>query len=353
MLGSFRLLILPSFLLFFSLSFPIFGKDAPLNFAHIASKISNAPRFEFLDKDAFEKLDLPHEDWSSVTIGNTQIPAPGKTSEILTYLRRVEQALTSCKESTIRFQYGNKEPITLRLPFLGRGNNGAVYEIAGPISEGKRVIKITLPRLQAIESSIIEYESYDFWVNAANNSHTFLVPKQHEAHKLGLYRIMEKNDGITLTKYLLMLGAIHIDNLEEKTASFDAQFLEGLYAASGKQIAQAIQSMISIIKDNPLHCVSLSPNNIHITYHKETLGIKRIDLVDIGPVPSKLSSYQKLDTFYQFLELCSERLQKYISIPEYQYDVGELQKYQSLYKGPKRSWVRKNQAKQNSYHIND
>ena len=315
MLSSFRLLNFHLLFLLYFLTSSIYGKDAPLNFSIIASKISGTPHYEFLDREAFDLLELSNEDWSSVTIGEAFIPAPRTAGEILTYLRQVESVLTSSKEKTISFQYGDREAITLKLPFLGRGNNGAVYEIEGPSNKESKVIKITLPRLQGIESSIIEYESLNFWVEAAKNSDSFLVPGQHEAHKLGFYRIMEKNEGITLTKYLLMLGAIHIDSALNKTASYNPNFLDGLYASEARQIADAIQSMITVINENPKHCVSLSPNNIHITYDPGSLAIKRIDLVDIGPVPSKLKSYQQLKTLNQFLELCAERLQKYLSIP--------------------------------------
>lgn len=317
---------------------PIYSKDAPLNFSRIANKISNTPYYEFLNKESFDLLELSDSDWSSMQIGTTYIQAPSKAGEILDRLKQIESELNGTKDSAISFKYGNRSSIILKLPFLGRGKNGAVYEIQSPLVNEEKVIKIALPRLQSIQSGIIEYESYDFWSEAASNAGTFFIPKQYEVHKLGLYRIMEKNKGITLTKYLLMLGAIRIDDLNKKSTSFNPNFLNGIYRVEANKIAKALESMIHIVTTNPKYCVSLSPNNIHVTFDASNLTIERIDLVDIGPVPSKLGVYQNLTNFNQFLELCAERLQKYISLPEYQYDIDELTQYQDLYVGPIPNW---------------
>ncbi|MFK7823179.1 MAG: hypothetical protein AB8G05_03425 [Oligoflexales bacterium] len=337
MLGSSRFLCL---LLFFISQFNssiTYSRDAPLNLARIANKISPIRDFNFQNLEAFNLLELSEDDWSSIKIDGMYIPAPKKASKLLRYLTKVQEVLNSSDKTTAKLQFGDREPITIKLPFLGRGHNGAVYEIETSFAE-KKVIKFTLPRLQAVQSAIIEYEGYDFWLYEASKSRNFSIPIQYDAHKLGFYRTMEKNNGITLTKFLLMLGAIHIDDLASKETSFNDKFLSGIYSVQATQIAQAIQSMIGIISNNPKRCVSLSPNNIHVTYDLENLAIERIDLVDIGPVPSKLAVYQQLENFNQFLELCAERLKKYLTGREYSYDVEELSRYQALYSGPQLKW---------------
>ena len=338
MLGSSRVWCFLSFILLQFFTPMSYGRDAPLNFARIAERISRTPQFEFLNRENFDLLDLTEDDWSSIKIDNIFIPAPKKAAELLSYLKQVEELLNSIDKPSIKFRYGNQKPINIKIPFLGRGHNGAVYEIEAE-SNHPKVIKITLPRLQAIQSAILEQESYDFWANAAYNSGYFFVPKQYEVHKLGFYRIMEMNKGITLTKYLLMLGAIHIDSISHKNTSYDENFISGTYSKQANLIAQAIQSMLTVIQENPEYCVSLSPNNIHVTYDLDSLAINRIDLVDIGPVPSKLNAYLHLESFEQYLKLCAERLKKYVSEPEYTYDIDELRRYQKLYSGPQVDWT--------------
>ena len=296
------------------------------------------------------KLKLKDQLFEDVYINDFKIKAPTSYMELMSYLDDISSKLDHLSSvGYARFQYGNKLAVTLKLPFLGRGQNGAVYEIVSGKPNENKVIKITLPKYKSLYAAIQEYRSYEFWQKSRINK-AFSVPKEFEAHKGGLFRIMEKNEGVTLTKAMLKFGMLSFDpNSVETLLSPGAQMkfknpqvfidkgaLHGPFQSEIKKIDKAMMDLVELAVNNPEYCTSLSPNNIHVTFEDDSYTtIKSIDLVDIGPVHSKLKTYKKVQCFDDYMKIAQDRLVKYLTGTDYQFDLKDLLRWQGMAKSKK------------------
>lgn len=309
------------------------------------SESSGKPKpYTFKDLIKSQLKDNLYED---IYINDDKIKAPTNFMELMTYLDEVSSKLDHLSSvGYARFQYGKKLAVTLKLPFLGRGQNGAVYEIVSGKLNDNKVIKITLPKYKSLYAAIEEYRSYEFWKKESRGK-AFAVPKEFEVHHGGLFRIMEKNEGVTLTKAMLKFGLLSFDpnsveallspgtklKFKSPQVSIHRSALAGAYQLEIKKIDKAMMDLIQLVVKNPGYCTSLSPNNIHVTFEDDSYTkIKSVDLVDIGPVYSKMKIYKTVKNFDDYLKISQDRLVKYLTGADYQFDLKELLNWQSMAK---------------------
>lgn len=265
--------------------------------------------------------DFPQGSIEKFSVDNTEIPAPSSSAELLLYLKTIHFYLNSCTRDSVEIRYGQGHTYHLRLPFLGQGQNGAVYEILG--SNPKMVIKIPHPTPKAINACKSEHRAYRFWRRQVKNQ-PFRVPFEFGSNKFGLFRVMEKIEGETLTKVLIREGLLlqDLNHPYHIKVSYHPQ-QEPSYKI--RQIMHAISAMLKILVSNPHMCTSISPNNILVHPMKRSKPNNlNITLVDIGVTSGKITTYQKISSFEEYLTLAANRLEKYLSSPVYSYDRDHL-----------------------------
>ena len=260
----------------------------------------------------FSNLQSPEEVFHTVYIDNFAIHPPHSPKDINRYLETIKEKLTNRSSGSMIFQYGNKPEIELKLPRLGIGRHGIVFEIIDKHTKTKRILKVNIFKgMPSLQSAIQENNNYIFWYNHSKK-YTFDVAKMYENHPFGLYSIKEKNNGISLTRILINRGLIFITDKEKHLTSYRHLNSTEINDPQIQKISTAIFDFISVVKNNYGRCTSLSPNNIFIEFEKNTDIIKKIELIDYGVSFGKRDNYISMNNFNQYIELAAERLRKYI-----------------------------------------
>jgi hypothetical protein len=209
------------------------------------------------------------------------------------------------------------------LPYLGRGQNGAVYEIVGETEE--KVIKIPFGNTYALNTCRDEADAYIFWQRQSREQ-PFTVPKQFTTNSFGLFRITAKIPGETLTKTLIRWGLLR-ESVENSNQILTNIPLEADKQPHFKKLHAALTAMRKIMLKHPRYTNSLSPDNIIVT--QENYGVSnevQITLVDIGVCVGKLKLYENMETFADYLNYAANRLAKYLRSPIYEYEQPALRR---------------------------
>jgi hypothetical protein len=263
------------------------------------------------------KLTNTENNFATIYIDDDKVSSPQSIKEIEQYLIRIKELVSKKTSGYIKFKYGNNLELKLKVPYLGIGKHGMVFDIINENSEidADKILKLNiLNGKNGLLSAIDEHQHYDGWQKKATN-YSFTVAKLYEYHPSGLFSIKAKNHGISLTRMLMQLGLIYIVDNEAKTTGFNKLTDQDLKKPKIKQIFTAIFDMLDVIKNDPSYCTSLSPNNIFVAFKDKSKVIEKIELIDYGKTKNdkKVEKYIALKHANQYIEIAAERLKKYIT----------------------------------------
>ena len=267
-----------------------------------------------------------------LVINDKTIEQPRNGSELNGYMKSIAAELkpggSDTPDTTIGFQYGENQSITFKNKLLGIGSNSGVYEIISQSGEEPgKVIKITHPNDKSLNSVLMDIESSEFWMTC--NPRTFSVPQYLYCDPAGMFRLAEKSEGVSLTKVLLELGiyGVNLDNPADPTIHLNVnRLMDASVMDKLKPVAEAVTEMLQIMKENPDHYTSLSPENIHVEVEYESgereagqppaiKRIKKVELIDIGINKNRKEQYKNLSSFEGYLGymFSSYRLGRYLT----------------------------------------
>ena len=167
------------------------------------------------------------------------------------------QGLNTVKSGTVSIDLIGKR-YQVKLPKIGEGENGVVYDYAEDVHS---VLKIAKPRPYSREHLREEYEVTDFFVK-----HGVPVPKIMESDPYGSYMIKEKLAGELLARIY--------DDLGPRGTP--------LHQRVKNEVEAFVNRLIELFDRYPETKTSVSPNNIFILMGGDDC---RCLLVDTGPAP--------------------------------------------------------------------
>ncbi|MET4695795.1 hypothetical protein [Endozoicomonas lisbonensis] len=257
-------------------------------------------------------------------INDKVIERPRNGSELNDYMKKIAAELkpgaANAPDNTISFRYGDNQSITFKSNLLGIGSNSGVYEVISQSGdEPGKVIKITHPNDKSLNSVLKDIESSKFWMECKPGA--FSVPEYLYCDPAGMFRLAEKSEGVSLTKVLLELGiyGFNLDNPTDPTIYLNVnRLMDASVMDKLEPVAEAVMEMLQIMKENPDHYTSLSPENIHVEVEYESGEIKRIgkiELIDIGINKNRKEQYINLCSFEGYLGymFSSYRLGRYLT----------------------------------------
>ena len=147
---------------------------------------------------------------------------------------------------------------TVRLPKIGEGENGVVYDYA---EADNSVLKLAKPRAYSREHLVQEYEVTEFF-----DQHGVPVPKVLESDPHGSFLIKERLAGESLSRLYQTLGTPETPR----------------YNAVRTAVERFIGELLEMFVQHPEAKTSLSPNNIFVVLDGSQA---RCLLVDTGPAP--------------------------------------------------------------------
>ena len=289
--------------------------EPPLNVQH-SPKINNELFINATEEGSkFDKLLIQTNVFQDVIIDNKVISAPKKLQDIKPYLQQITTTLLYTKKATVKFKYGNMEDIILQLPYLGTGNHAYVFEILDKNNLAtNKVFKLNIKQYSdSLKAGVKESYNYIFWNNKAVN-YSFSVAKTHFYADSGLFCIKQKNNGISLTKFLLEKNLIFVVDKANNINNYKPATNQEIKDLKIEKVCVAVLDLLSVMKNNPNNCSSISPNNIFIELENDNINIKTVELIDYGISVNKMKHYSKIENFNQYLELAAERMTKYIRL---------------------------------------
>ena len=174
---------------------------------------------------------------------------------------------------------------TVKLPRLGEGENGLVYEYK---EDNEAVLKIAKPRAYSRDHCRAENElTYIF------ESKGIAVPRIIESDPHGSFIIKEKIDGEPLARLYDTLGAP------------DSPLHQRVKAA----VEAFVEQLLKLFKEHPETKTSISPNNIYVIMSNEEC---RCVLVDTGPAP--FHDYSKFDFSEYWFKVIPQKILQYKAV---------------------------------------
>jgi len=171
---------------------------------------------------------------------------------------------------------------TVRLPKIGEGENGVVYEYEE--SDGA-VLKLAKPRAYSRDHILVECEVTEFF-----DSHGVPVPRIVDFDPHGNFAIKERLDGESLATLYDRLGAPDSSRHRVVRAS----------------VQRFCEQLIEIFGQHPGVKTSISPNNIFVVLDGSDC---RCLLVDTGPAP--LHDYSTFDFATYWQETIPQKIARY------------------------------------------
>jgi len=147
---------------------------------------------------------------------------------------------------------------TVRLPKIGEGENGVVYDYA---EAADAVLKLAKPRAYSRDHLVQEYEVTEFF-----DRHGVPVPKVLESDPHGSFLIKERLAGESLARLYQGLGPADAPR----------------HRAARASVERFISELIDLFVRHPEAKTSVSPNNIFVVLDGDDA---RCLLVDTGPAP--------------------------------------------------------------------
>ncbi|MBL6988435.1 MAG: hypothetical protein ISR65_01580, partial [Bacteriovoracaceae bacterium] len=201
---------------------------------------------------------------------------------------------------------------TVKLPAFGQGDRGVVFVLKGQ----NDVLKLPKSTIKSVSVLFDEARSAKFWSLKAKQTKLFEVPARRFSHPFGLYAVLEKNDGETLTATLIRLKLLNFDPSTNKSW-LNIENLDIENNPSHKTLSDAIIGISEIMRDNPDMALSISPNNLHVNYLDEAKTIiDTVHLIDVGLSHGK-NKYKGVYSFEDYLISIPDRLEKYLNKPGY------------------------------------
>jgi hypothetical protein len=171
--------------------------------------------------------------------------------------RLIIDGLHAMRSATATIEVAGRK-YTVRLPRLGEGENGLVYEY---LEDDRNVLKLAKPRTYCREHIKEEHESTSLFM-----SKEIPVPRILESDPYGSFMIKEKLAGESLAKTYEKLGG---------PGSPD-------YWKARSVVEEFIGRLLDLFIEYPHAKISISPNNIFLIMDENTC---RCLLVDTGPAP--------------------------------------------------------------------
>ena len=259
-----------------------------------------------------DSLKLPEAPKGEFSIQSNSILFDGKLENCLRGLKQINREIRNANnhgDEFITLKYGGETYIFNATP-LGVGERGVVY----PLFNKKYVIKIPKNDLKSMRILQEEKASSDFWYEISQNSHiNFSVPKKVKEHPLGFFSIMERIDGQTLTDVLIRFNIVRIDK-QQKTASIPPRVESHRTQTSMNKIAQAIMDLVRTFQKNPEFSLSISPNNILVTFSDEKMEqVNKVYLIDFGLDSGYHTNYGNTKDFEDYLDIARLKIQGYLA----------------------------------------
>jgi hypothetical protein len=171
--------------------------------------------------------------------------------------RHIIDGLHGTQSATATIQVAGRR-YTVKLPRLGEGENGLVYEYK---EDNRTVLKLAKPRAYCRDHIRVEHESTSLFMSKG-----IPVPEILESDPYGSYMVKEKLAGESLAKTYDNLGG---------PSSPD-------YWKVRSVVEDFIGRLLDLFVEYPEAKISVSPNNIFIIMDDNTC---RCLLVDTGPAP--------------------------------------------------------------------
>ncbi len=205
----------------------------------------------------------------------------------------------------------NGEPYKIKLPPLGQGDRGVVYALANTDD----VIKIPKGNLASVLTLMNEAVGYNFWFNQARQSQgVFSVPERRSIHPLGLFSVMKRDHGESLTKMMVRFGLLTFDPVTGKAKAHPDRIAK-MGSANKLKVEKGILGILETIRHNPDYSLSVSPNNLHVNYADQAKTIiSDVVLIDVGLGNRNSSKFDAIHDMASYLELSQNRLEKYLKV---------------------------------------
>lgn len=194
------------------------------------------------------------------------------------------QGLTTPKTGLVPIELVNHR-YTVKLPKIGEGENGVVYEY----QENKTtVLKLAKPRPYSRDHLKEEYEVTDFF-----EKQKIPVPRILESDPYGSYMIKEKLAGESLAKIYHDLGGAETQ----------------AHRLVRSSVERFVNQLIELFGKNPETKTSVSPNNIFILLAGNSCQCL---LVDTGPAP--FHDYSQFDFAEYWEKVIPEKIKRYQAV---------------------------------------
>jgi hypothetical protein len=232
------------------------------------------------------------------------LDGPRWFGDVIPFLRALKAEI-STDGRVVALRVGGT-PIRIMSSPLGKGNAGLVYAT----TDGQRVVKMPRANWWAVASLLDEAPSERFWARVGARA-GFTVPRTECASRAGLYavrrRLHDESLGDFLTRRRLF---VYNPRTREYVA---ARPVEALAADADLRIVwPGVKAMIDTMRDTPQFALSLAPSNVFVEYVRAgRRRVKRVGLVDVGPVEKAADSYGAMDSPITYLNYCAGRLTKY------------------------------------------
>lgn len=237
------------------------------------------------------------------------IPPPRTFGDLPAYVERIHRAIQGSPTGKFPLLAGGQR-VTAQSRPLGEGDLGVVYALEGT----HRVIKIPKGGSIVGASKLArEAESGEFWEKQASATGLFTTPKTHAGDKLGLFAIRERYEGESVTDYLIRHGVLRIED-DGKKVVYGKSLAEIQADPDLGRIWKVLSEMLAIMKRNPGYYLSISPNNIYVSYKdpRTKTEISEVSLIDVGLGNGAVDKYAGVHTLREYLDLAINRLEKYL-----------------------------------------
>lgn len=227
---------------------------------------------------------IPANKIPEVKVNGVTITPPSFFDELVPFMDRVhEQILAGQDQFELEV---NGEKIIAKLPPLGQGNQGIAYRTLD-----NKVIKLPRNHLTAMASILLEDAPSQFWYEHSTNA-SFAATQRFRTNQLGIFAISELDQGEPMVHLFFKAGMLKVEDGEVKIAP---QSEWKIAASEIQKITAAVGDLVSIMNETPQMSLSISPNNLHITYaDADEKIIDKVTLLDFGPFLERLFKREKI-----------------------------------------------------------
>ncbi len=253
---------------------------------------------------------LNYNNFSTVYIDDEIINSPKNVNEIAQFLENIKTTIMSKTGDSFVFKYGNELQLKLKLPYLGKGDNALVFSIINDNKTSNKVLKLNILRgNRGLVAAQREVKNYFFWAKYSKNN-SFSFAELHDYSHNGLYHIKEKNQGVSLAKFLVNKGLLVRKDKKYTAKVFTPVNNNQMQDKQVKKVMVALSDLLHIITQNPNNAITISPNNIFIEFKDVTDCIKKIELIEYGNAVKSLRIFNEIKTFEQYLDFAVSKLNK-------------------------------------------